>query len=107
MIPPNRLSVRDEDLSFIKMLLDRVDSPVINIPWCDDGPSKGDTPLHTVLNCWPTLPAIQLILDYGEYNRIKNHDGFTPLEIAIESGFEEIVELLSDYDKIEETPTGR
>jgi ankyrin repeat protein len=102
ILSPNQLPVpviRDGGLSLIKMLLDRADSPMINIPWCEDGRHEGDTPLHTILQCLPiNLPVIQLILDYGGYNRIKNYAGFTPLEIAIKSGFEEIVELLSDYD---------
>lgn len=102
IISTNQLLVpvlRDGGVSLIKMLLDRVHSPMINIPWCDDGRREGNTPLRTILQCLPiNLPVTQLILDYGGYNRIKNHDGFTPLEIAIKYGFEEIVELLSDYD---------
>jgi ankyrin repeat protein len=96
----DRKILLDRDLSLIKMLLDRVaDSSMINLPWG----SGGHTPLHNLLyHCnqyWPNLPAIQLILDYGGYNRIKCRDGFTPLEMAARLGYQEFVQLLRVYDE--------
>ena len=81
-----------ENIVTVKLLLDHYGMTNRINPYAQD--QNGDTPLH--LACFKRRPkVIQVFVDYGLVNDIKNNKGLTPVEIASKYGFQEIVQLLN------------
>ena len=84
-----------ENIETVKLLLEHYGMTNRINPYAQD--IHGDTPLH--LACSKKHPFIvEVFVDYGLVNDIKNHKGLTPIEIALKNGCQKIVKLLTQNE---------
>ena len=76
-----------EHVEFVRMLLDR--GARIN----DHDNYLGITPLHTAARGWD-IQAVRLLLEYGADVNVRNKDGQTPSQVAVQ---QEITDLLLEH----------
>jgi|GEM_PF-5176273 len=74
-----------KDPSIASLLIDR--GADVNLK------TEQGTPLHMAC-AWACVDTVELLIDHGSEVNIKDDEGMTPLDFAIETGNEEIVELL-------------
>ena len=85
-------AVLNRHFEYSRMLLKR--GAVIDAPDCDS-----ETVLHMAVR-WGDTQAVQFLLEHGADVNVRNKDGQTPVQIALKSGYQDIVELMSKYCKV-------
>lgn len=79
----------------VKTIIDVLVKDNININSFDN---KNNTPLHEAVKN-NNIIAVNELLKYKAKTEIKNKDGKTPLDIAKEKHYTDLIEVLSKYDK--------